>query len=177
MAGIFFFPTDYERPYVISRVRFYHGGDYGPGQTPARYRLVVVYREIMGSEHHFQFMDAYPHLSQPLLETTCNYCWEEVEIPIYALPILFGNTEEEGFGVFLYRATQLEVGRYAPQPWLDAAVDHPLTTCLPLINSDLDVYDAPCTELGDMLIDVEITYLDEVGIEEISFSTLKSLYR
>jgi hypothetical protein len=177
LVGLFFFPTDYNRPFLISKVRFYHGGDYGPLQPTVNYRLVVVYRNIYGAEDDFLFIDAYPRLSLPTLETTCNYCWEEVEIPNLALPILFGNTEVEGFGIFLYEATQLSDGHYAPQPWLDAAVDYPLTTCLPLFDGDWHFYDAPCTELGDMLMDVEITYLDEISTEEISFSTVKSYYR
>jgi hypothetical protein len=177
LAGLFFFPTDYDRPFVITKVRFYHGGNYGTGPSPTSFRLVVVYREIGGSDHHFQFIYAYPRPELAPLETSCNYCWEEVEIPNWGLPILWGNTQLEGYGIFLYEATQLTDGHYAPQPWLDAAVDHPLTTCLPLINSDWDVYEAPCTELGDMLMDVEIAYLDEISTEEISFSTLLSYYR
>lgn len=180
VIGVFYHPTDFMRPFLLSRIRFYHGGNYGDSGEPPRFRIAVVHRANVGTEYeHWNFIGIWPQEGYAPIETTCNYCWEDVYIPYNGLPIhLIENTSDYGYGAFIYREELRPKGRgIPPYPWLDAVTEHPLTTAAPaFVPGTWTIYDCPYSEIGDMLMDIEITYIDEIATEELSFSVIKSRY-
>ncbi len=174
--GTFFYPTDYGRLYQVTKVRFYHGYNYPPPQVGYEYRLYLVYRDLSDSD--YLTVHVYPRADLPPLATTCNYCWEELEIPWWGLPVLLGgDTFNECLGLFM-RPESTDNALDYPFLWVDAATDFPQTSStvdFSFIDTD-NITGATYSTIGDLLIDIEITYMDETATDESSFSVLKQIW-
>ncbi len=177
--GTFFYPTDYGRLYQVTTFRFYHGYNYPPPQVGYGYRLYLVYRDL-ADEDYFT-VHIYPDTDLPPLYTTCNYCWEELEIPWWGLPVLIGgDTYNNCLGIFV----RPEEDDFPPPvldypfPWIDAVTDFPMTTAQIFFSAypPDEIYDAAYSDIGEFLIDIEITYMDETAIDETSISKLKRIW-
>lgn len=176
--GLFFFPTENE-PYLLSGISFYHGGLYSP-LGHGWYRLYLVRRTDI--DGYLDYVTKWPRASQPPLETTCQDCWEHVEIPTWAFPIQFGgDTVEDCVGLFV-RPEDTVIHYDPPALWIDAETDADYTsTWISITDQGENTHSidaATYSEIGDLLIEVEIWYIDSTPLEgAASFSTIKSLYR
>ncbi len=177
--GTFFFPTDSDRLYQVTTFRFYHGYEYPPPQVGYGYRLYLVYRDL-ADEDYFT-VHTYPDTDLPPLSTTCNYCWEELEIPWWGFPVLIGgDTFNDCLGIFIRPEEDEHPPPLAdfPFPWIDAVTDFPMTTA----QIDFyayppnEIYNATYSNVGELLIDIEITYMDETATDETSISKLKRIW-
>ncbi len=75
--------------FKVERIWFYHGGDYPDSGQP--YRINMLYR-FVGEEELMAigYFDT---------ETTCNHCWETVDLGFNVWDM--GSDEEQTFGVFI----------------------------------------------------------------------------
>ncbi len=175
--GTFFYPTDSGRYYLASKFRFYHGYDYPPPQVGYEYRLYLVYRDLSDNDYFTVHINPQTHL--PPLTTTCNYCWEEIDIPYWAMPIMIGgDTFDRCLGLFIRpESDSWPPSLDYPFPWIDSATDYPMTTSEIIFYLDSEeAYEAVYSDMGELLIDIEIIYLDEIAVEETTFSKLKQIW-
>jgi hypothetical protein len=165
----------------VERIWFYHGGDYP--DSGAHYQIHFVWRFRYGDDEEFYcgtYLDRY---------TTCNYCWEELEIdyPIWDA----GSDEDTTFGVFIRPFDGTGGSGFHPRLWRDRYADHYHLAAL------LDVSWPPPPEpgsnvgnrdpyhvqyynsdsgLGEVLLGMEVSSDVITSTQEMNFSTIKSLY-
>ncbi|MCB1164376.1 hypothetical protein KDL67_16915 [bacterium] len=176
-------PDDtFDEGFIVQRIWFYHGGDYAESGIP--YELHLVYRN--------HYSDGHDEFSQSRVDqysTTCNYCWEELDVSYW---FAIGGSDEEGtYGVFIRPLAG--GGADGPQPrlWLDHYPDHEhlsalldvdfLTRSIPADRrGDRDLYELILYYsdygMGEVLLGMEIESDGIVAVEPTSFSAVKSLY-
>ncbi|MEZ4397464.1 MAG: hypothetical protein R3C71_11180 [Candidatus Krumholzibacteriia bacterium] len=177
-------PDDtFDEGFIVQRIWFYHGGDYAESGIPYEVHLIYRIRYSDGSEgFSFQRLNEYT--------TTCNYCWEELDV--FHWFALGGSNEEETFGVFIRPLAGGGADGHHPMLWRDQSSDHVHLSAI--LNTWFGRDTAPAPEppgdrdlytlgiyfsdygMGEILLGMEIESDGIVVVEPTSFSAVKSLY-
>lgn len=166
--------------FTVERLWFYHGGPYSESGVPYQVHFIVRDR---GQQPEHYYMEYYFDRA-----TTCNYCWEELDLGI---PIPNdGSDEEVTFGVFV-RPIGGSAVNPAPLLWHDCCPNHvqlaatffvsyPFSSEPDRDSRSRDVYELlyyySDLGLGEVLLGMEVSSDVIVPTEAMSFSAVKSLY-
>jgi hypothetical protein len=169
---------EYTGWFTVERIWFYHGGDYAESGVP--YRVYLAYRAIAypgGIEHFGQERELDG-------QTTCNYCWEEVDVHWF---FNSSSTFDFAAGIFL-RPLSGTPASPEPQFWVDICPNHYHLACVLSVldkaggnrevDRDMLYFDFYMSDygIGEVLVGMEIDNPFVTPVETRTFSAVKSLY-
>jgi len=169
---------EYTGWFTVERIWFYHGGDYAESGVP--YRVYLVFRSIAHPSGDEMFLEE----SELDGQTTCNYCWEEVDVHWF---FNGSSTFDCAAGIFL-RPLAGTAASPEPQFWVDICPNHYHLACVLSVldkaggnrevDRDMLYFDFYMSDygIGEVLVGMEIDNPFVTPVETRTFSAVKSLY-
>lgn len=164
--------------FYVERIWFYHGGDYPESGVP--YRVYLMYRSIAQPSGDEDFM----YFNQTEQLTTCNYCWEEIDVQWF---VAGSSTFDDAIGIFIQPLSG-SPAIPAPQLWIDSCSDHYHLACVLFVHGksgdrptggrdyfDFEFYMSDYG-MGEVLVGMEVENPFVTPVETRTFSAVKSLY-